>query len=432
MSPGEGKLDLRSRPAWTAVWLVLAVVVAVAIGAGGQPVTPELGSSLPSRMPESSGRMYYVDGERGADAGPGTLARPWRTITYALRRVPASGSVILVRAGTYGDMIRYERRGDPRNPVTLRPYPGEHVLLTAPPKSISHAIWIRRASALRVHGFEITAPTSNTGIKIENSDDIEILGCDIHHTGHSGLLIAGTGSTPPAGNRNIQVWNNRLHDNGGAWISENSFWRVGDHSVYWGGVSSNSDGIDHSTYGGVLANNLFYNQPYGFQVQIGSQASGLIVTNNTFYRANGPYPAGGSITLYTETRTPAYVTRDVLIVNNIITYAANKGVWGSGGGGLMSTNMVRNNLAYGNAQGDFLNYFGSASNVLFQLGSNLTGRRPLFVSARQLDFRLQPRSPAIGNADSAYATPTDFLGRSRVAAADLGAFEWVPKPKKKR
>ena len=48
----------------------------------------------------------------------------------------------------------------------------------------------------------------------------------------------------------------------------------------------------------------------------------------------------------------------------------------------MSTNVVRNNLAYGNAQGDFLSYYGSTTNTLFQLGTNLTGHMPLFVSPR--------------------------------------------------
>ena len=179
-----------------------------------------------------------------------------------------------------------------------------------------------------------------------------------------------------------------------------------------------------------MANNLFYNQPYGFQLQIGSEASGLIVTNNTFYRATYPAPGGRSIILYTETQSSAYVTRNVLIVNNLITYAGNRGVYGSGGGGLMSTNVVRNNLAYGNAQGDFLTYYGSTSNVLFQLGTNVTGLMPLFVSARLLDFRLQSGSPAIGKADPAYAPRTDYTGNDRTDPPDLGAYERLAKPKR--
>jgi hypothetical protein len=377
-------------------------------------------------MPESAGRSYYVDGRRGTDRGPGTEARPWRSINYALKRVPRSGSVVLVRAGTYVGMVEYHRRGDSRKPVTLRAYPGERVLLTAPPNSNTHAVWVGGASAFRLRGFEITSPTSNIGVMVENSEDIEIVGCDVHHTGRSGVLVTGTGSKQPAGNRNIQIWNSRFHDNGGNAQLENAGNRIGGHSVYWGGIGSNTDGIDHTTYGGVIANNLFYDQPYGYQLQIGSEASGLVVTNNTFVSATHPSPGGSAIVLYSETQSAQYVTRNVLIVNNIIAYAANRGVFGSGGGGLMATNVVHNNLAYGNAKGNFLAYFGSVDNVLFQLKENLTGRKPLFVAPTLRDFRLQSRSPAIGKASPEYAPPVDFAGHPRIGAPDLGALERVP------
>jgi hypothetical protein len=405
--------------------LGVALILAVAAGRGGHLVEPRLGGALPSRMPESKGKSFFVNGRRGVDAGPGTIARPWRTINYALRRVPIEGSVIFVRAGTYIGMVHYARRGDPRNPVTLRPYAREHVRLIAPHNSVYDAVWIQTASAIRIRGFEITSPTSNIGVRVENSNDVEIVGCDIHATGRSGILVAGTGSKPPTGNRDIQIWDNRFHDNGGNARLENAGNKVGGHSVYWGAISSNTDGINQTTYGGVIANNLFYNQPYGYQLQIGSEADGLIVTNNTFYRATHPSPGGSAIVLYSETQSTQYVTRDVLIVNNIITRAANRGVYGSGGGGLMSTNVVRNNLAYGNVLGDFLSYFGSTADVLFELGPNRTGRKPLLVLPRELDFRLQARSPAIGVADREYAPPNDFAGNPRDATPDIGAFEYV-------
>jgi len=320
-------------------------------------------------------------------------------------------------------MVRYMRRGDAGNPITLSAYPGERVIIEAPPNSIGHAIWIYGGSGLRVRGLEITGSTGNIGVQVENGRDVEIVGCEIHHTGRSGVLVAGTGSSAPTGSSNVQIWNNRFHDNGGNPNVGSGAAGLGGHSIYWGGVSSNTDGLDHTTYGGVIANNLFYNQPYGFQLQIGSEANGLIVTNNTFYRATHPSPGGSAVVLYTETQSPQYVTRNVLIVNNLITHAGNRGVYGSGGGGLMSTNVVRNNLAFGNTNGDFLSYYGSTSNALFTLGANFTGQSPLFTNASGLDFRLQPGSPAIGKADPAYAPKTDFAGRGRSGAPDLGAHE---------
>ena len=393
---------------------------AAAQTASSSPITQlntSVGTALPDRMPESTGTNYYVDGTSGSDSNQGSLSAPWRTINNALATVPLSGSIINVRAGTYLGMHQLVNRyGSPSNPITLQPYPGEKVTLAAPPNAQLHAFLVSNGGGLRLRGFEITSATALDGVKVENGKDVEIVGNEIHHTGRQGITVAGSGTVAPTGSRNIQIWNNRFHDNGG-------YWAAGDHSIYWGAVGSNTDGIDHTTYGGVIANNLFYSQPYGFQLQIGSQASGLIVTNNTFYRATAAAPAGGSIVLYTETTTPAYVTRNVLVVNNLITQAANYGVYGSGGGGLMSTNLVRNNLAYGNAHGDYLRYYGSTSNVLFTLGTNVSSQNPLFVNPTGLDFRLQSGSPAVGNADPAYAPPTDFAGRGRSGAPDLGAFE---------
>ena len=383
-----------------------------AVQAPAQPAA-NLGTALPTRMPESAGTNYYVDGSRGSDSNPGTLTAPWRTIEKAFSSVGLSGSIINVRAGTYQGQHQFiGRYGNASNPITLQPYPGEHVHLTAP--AGEHALLVYRGGGIRIRGFEVTTPAGIDGIKIESARDVEVVDCEIHHTGGQGILVAGTG-TSPATTSNVQIWNNRFHDNGG----DPTFY---DHSVYWGAVSNNFDGVDHTIYGGVIANNLFYNQPTGRQLQIGSQADGLIVTNNTFYRpyATNPY-AGSAVQFYGE-GTP-YDTRNVVVVNNLITYSAKYGVHGSGGGGLMSTNLVRNNLAYGNANTDFLSYWGSTDRILFQLGPNITGQNPLFANPGGADFRLQAGSPAIGKADPAYAPPNDFDGRARSGTPDLGAYE---------
>jgi Right handed beta helix region len=297
-------------------------------------------------------------------------------------------------------------------------------VLTAEDGALYPTIWIYDAGGIRIRGFELTAPRSNGGIRIENSHDVEVAGCEIHHTGHGGVSVFGTGTDSP-GARNIQLWGNRFHHNGGHWASDDPYWLVGDHSVYWGGVSDHEDGVDHTAYGGVIANNIFHDQPVGRALQIGSQASGLIVTNNTFYRAFQPNRrAGTAIEFYGE-GTP-YDTREVLVVNNIIARSANYGISGSGGSDVMRSNLVRNNLAWDNGAGDFNTTYGSASNVLYQLGPNITARAPRFVAPYKLDFRLQRRSPAIDRADRAYAPRFDRAGRPRNGRPDLGAHEWSP------
>jgi hypothetical protein len=402
---------------------LIAVTLGCALVAQASGSKNGRGSALPARLPQSDGRSYYVDGNRGRDTWGGTKARPWRTINHALRTVPLRGSRILVRGGTYEGEIRFVQRvASPSNPITLEAYPGERVTLSAPPKSQLNAVVVLHAGGIRIQGFDVTGPTGSNGFRIDDSRDVEIVGCNVHNTGHMGVLVVGTGSTSPTGNDNIQLWNNRFHDNGGGWIDTDPYWIRGDHSVYWGAVSSNDDGVDHTAYGGVIANNLFYNQPYGRALQIGSEVSGLIVTNNTFYRAYQPNPfAGTAIQFYGE--GSRYDTRDTVVINNLITYSAHYGVFGSGGAAVMRSNVVRNNLAFGNPNGDFRTTYGGDTE-LFSLGpNNIIGLPPLFVAPYKLDFRLQPSSPAIDRADPAYAPTTDFNGRPRVGPPDLGAFE---------
>ena len=156
--------------------------------------------------------------------------------------------------------------------------------------------------------------------------------------------------------------------------------------------------------------------------------SGLIVTNNTFYRAFQPNRvAGTAIEFYGE--GGPYDPRDILVVNNIIARNANYGISGSGGSPVMRSNVVRDNLVWDNGAGDFNTTYGSATKVLYQLGENMTRRPPRFAAPYKLDFRLQRSSPAIDRADQAYAPVTDRMGRPRHGRPDLGAYEWASGPR---
>src|SRR3989344_2963061 len=83
-----------------------------------------IGSSLPPRLPESTGSVFYVS-STGSDSNPGSLSAPWRTIQKATTTL-TSGQKAQVRDGTYAESINiYGRSGTASDPITIEAYPGE-------------------------------------------------------------------------------------------------------------------------------------------------------------------------------------------------------------------------------------------------------------------------------------------------------------------
>jgi hypothetical protein len=394
----------------------LSAPTAVVVAA---PPTGTLGSRLPSRIAQSTGGQYYVDGVNGNDANAGTVSAPWRTINKAWQTVATTGSTINVRAGTYSGQVNLTNRtSSSSNPITVRAYPGESVKLTHTVAEYP-AVFVSNSTGVRIQGFEITGSRGD-GIKVANAADVEIVGNSIHDNAMQGVLVGGSGSSGLTYSKNVQLWGNRFYRNGGYWPGGSTYYQVGTHSIYYGNTTSNTDGIRHGAVGGVIANNLFFDQPYGFHIQVGSQNDGLIITSNTFDNAYQPDTrAGNAVQIYAENN--AFATKNVVVTNNIIVNNANRGVHGAGP--TLTGNVVRYNLAFDNPLGDFVPVWGSST--LFTVGpGNISGSDPRFVSQTGKDYRLQSSSPAIGRGDPAYAPSVDFAGRARDATPDLGAFEF--------
>jgi hypothetical protein len=203
----------------------------------------------------------------------------------------------------------------------------------------------------------------------------------------------------------VQLWSNRIYANGGQGTRFN-------HGVYYGNGGSDDGSVQNGAVGGVIANNVFYDQPAGFHLQIGPQANGLIVTNNTFTTATARDP-GSAVVVWGSGHQ--YSTKNVVVVNNVVAFNVYMGIRGSGSG---SGSVVRNNLGYANPGGDF------ATSSTYSLGSgNITGLDPKFVDRGAHNYRVQDGSPVIDRADPAYAPASDADGRGRHGAPDLGAFE---------
>ena len=112
--------SLRTREPWRVLRLASAVAVAVLV---------PFAAVAPAQPAAAQDRTLTVATD-GSDSAPGTVAAPLRTIQNAVD-LAGPGTVIQVRGGTYDPdvNIRIEKSGTASQPITLRAYEGEHVVI---------------------------------------------------------------------------------------------------------------------------------------------------------------------------------------------------------------------------------------------------------------------------------------------------------------
>jgi hypothetical protein len=438
----------------------VSAATAAVQAAPAAPPAAGLGSGLPARLPMSSGAggTFYVDGTNGSDSASGSATAPWRTINKALATVPLAGSIIKVLPGTYASsgtnyVVQFSRQGSTSDPITLEAAtPGTVTIVNGNPSAWTLGAWIHDASGLRLQGlvFHVAATANlNNGsdtLLIENADRIEVYDCTVNETGSNALMVRGGTAD---GQTSDDVWflDNTLRPSGTnpfaqvtgtGWTPDQYFGSKGSHWIYAGqyGSSTNWE-LSNGTRRLVIANNVFTGSTAGRDVQLGPQAQGSFVVNNTFYgnhaasvigTSTGAVYAGGGVELFTNSSNTAYQTGNNLVTNNLFVDLDGHAAYGSGP--TESGNIIRGNLAYnlrngsgnqGRASMDYEPSYDGTS-TLFQLGTNVADSNPLFVNPSAYNFHLQSGSPALGLADPAYAYPYDADGTARSTTPALGAF----------
>ncbi len=360
--------------------------VTFTIGTGGGGGTPGVSPSMPTRLPASTGAIFYV-ATTGADSNAGSSAAPWRTVQKALNTLTA-GQIAIVRAGTYVESLDMSRAGTPSAPITVRAEAGARPILRAGTGQPDNtALHFRSGAAyIRVQGFTIegaTGPSSTNVYADGSSHDLEISECEIRGSQRQGFFSEASTSR-------VHVIACRIHDNGGSGPSNL------DHNLYVQGSSH------------LIASNLITGAPNGYGIQLYQSSDHVVITGNTI--------AGNALDGIVVGSSSAGTTTDALIVNNVLTgnRAAISTYWG---GAVGANDVARNNLSWGNSTGDFIGTVITYSANLFA--------NPLFVNAGAGDYHLQATSPALGVADPAYSTMPDLDGVVRPvgSGADLGAYE---------
>jgi parallel beta helix pectate lyase-like protein len=371
----------------------------------------------------------------------------------------SAGDTLVLRGGEYSvnAQLRIELNGTRSSPIVVTNKSGEKPVI----KQLSgnhNVLEIYRSSFLEIQGLTFTG--GSHGIRLMDSDDVTIAGCEILETGDV-ALSANSGGTYS----NLRILNNHIHHTNGtgegmylgcnndACRIENSLIagnyvhhtnranvEQGDGIELKEGSSGNiiRDNVIHDTkYPGILTYGVVGNGPSNiiegnviwntadFSIQTASDA---IIRNNIilgegvgFQSHQASRPANIEFTHNT-----LIVEGDGVQVRNIVgpIVIANNAVFSQSGTAIRlisgTTSFVDLSANYGSGG------LSGSSTGFVEVGS----LGPVFVNGSYsgqppIDLYLNDASPLINAADGQYAASIDFNGNTRDTNPDVGAYEYA-------
>lgn len=418
-------------------------------------------------LPGTGRAATYIVAPGGNDAGPGTLAAPWRTIGKAAEAL-RPGDTVLIRAGTYHEQVVPQNSGTAGAGIVYAAYPGETATIDGTGVDIPE--WaglfnMEGRSHLRVTGLRVVNARTNVhnpGILADTCDHVVIEGNTVVDTNDSGIAAWNSSWVTIAGNEVERACLGGYNES--LTVGNTTDFEVRDNLVHL----STKEGIclkDGSARGRAFGNEVHHTDAVGFYVDaqarhthdidvygnlshdgvedgfaVASEVAGLLENVRLFN--NVAWANGWNGFLVSDCCVASHPIVNVLFANNT-AYDNGRSGWG---GGLNVQNpqaqgvIVRNNVASGNLTFQLVVPAGSPPEKVRVDHNLVDGFRgdpeevrgdafvegdPLFVNPAGADFHLQAGSPAIdrGSAVSAPATDFDGVPRPQGAGIDIGAFE---------
>ena len=275
------------------------------------------------------GNSYFV-AKSGNNANPGTLAAPWKTISYAAQRVPA-GSTVYVRGGIYNERVKVRVSGSASAGfTTFRSFPGElaridgtGVTIASDSDAASGLVEFANVHYVRFTGFEIrnvnlsSGSVFPAGISIWGTcDHLEMRQNHIHHIsngryGAHGIGVYGTNA--PGAITNLIIDGNELNaltlgQSESLVINGNvQYWTVSNNSIH----DNNNIGIDAIGFEGT-APTVAYDQARNGQI-IGNLVYNIDGNSNPAYPPNDNSADG----IYIDGGTQILIEGNIVHHNNI-------------------------------------------------------------------------------------------------------------------
>lgn len=342
----------------------------------------------------------------GQDANPGTRTAPLRSLARAAQLV-TPGTVVNVLPGTYQGGFRTTVDGQPGARIVFRSTERWRARIVPPPLSTGALGWDNRASYVDIEGFDVDGSTGTDGpdasgglrwtIGIYSAGSYDrIVGNHVHHVA---IPVPCTGS----GGAGIAV--DGYHNGVNPEVTGNSVHDIGPPGCRW------VHGI-HAGTPAVIRHNVVY-RIAAAGIHLWHDAHDVVVANNTVTTSDIGIVVGAGD--FHHTNAPNDYTQ---VVNNIV-FDNGRGIAEQGATG--SHNTYRNNLVFGNPDGDWQLADGMTHSGTVAADPKFAG----YTREGIPDFRLASESPAIGKGLADGAVVPDFDGKLRSARdpLDIGAIQ---------
>ncbi len=426
--------------------------------------------------------VHYVDNHFQGNP-VGTLAAPWQTIAQGMDHLQP-GDTLYIRGDAssprvYSEKVRPVVSGTAQNPIVIKAYPGEKVLIKYQSSEVLKANkdyyvyenlifdhdW-GTSDAIRLTGdYNVFRNCEvrnghRDGFDIGSAHYSIIEMCEIHDFIHENVGSDAHGIVITAGNY-VTFRHNQIYDcswdciqigHGTAYhtqILENDLFSTPAMQ----GISENAVDVK-SNFGGFIYGNKMHgfrrcNGADGSALKINHQADSMVVAWNEIYDCNG------GLRLTAGNGPP----RDMIVTNNVVHHLVDEGNYSVDGYGVqfdgqqnlkfynntfydipgplfwlasngvdtldMRNNIFANTHDFHGNESVFHGLVTIAYNGWFnctQMFTNqthvITGSDPMFVNADGSDFRLAAGSPCIDAGDPAFGS--NYPG----GRIDLGAFEY--------
>ena len=341
-------------------------------------------------------RLYVAPG--GADENPGSVWQPFRTLARA-DRAAVPGTTVYVAPGVYEGGFQTRSSGSAGARIVYISSTRWGARIVPPAQGSRHAAWDNRASNVDIVGFDVDGSAHQTGTRwrhgIYSSGSYNTIRRNrVHHIARDIACTSAGGSAIGIDGyyRGVEseVLGNLVHDIGppgcrfvqGIYVSTSA--QVKYNVVYR--VSEGAIHLWHDARNVVIANNT-----------VSASNTGIIVGGGDFYHARGP-------------------NDHTVVVNNIV-YDNAVGISEQGATG--KNNRYRYNLVAYNRKMNWQLKRGMRHEKTISADPRLLGD----ARSGMADLRPAQGSPALGRGHPQFAEGSDFEGRPRSGAVDIGAYQ---------